>query len=36
MVNCDTLIRNAKVFDGSGAEGRILDAAIRDGQICAL
>ena len=36
MVHCDTLIRNANVFDGSGAESQILDVALRDGRICGL
>src|SRR5579863_2152707 len=35
MVNCDVLIRNANVFDGTGAEGQVLDVAVRDGLICA-
>ena len=36
MVNCDTLIRNANVMDGSGADGRIVDVAIAEGRICAI
>src|SRR5215472_9887164 len=36
MAKCDTLIRNAKVFDGSGAAGQVLDLAIFDGRICAI
>ena len=36
MVNCDTLIRNANVFDGSGADGEFLDVAIREGRITAI
>lgn len=36
MANCDFLIRNAKVYDGSGAEGQIVDVAIRGGLICAI
>ena len=28
------LIRNANVFDGSGADGQVLDVAVRDGRIC--
>src|ERR1700686_975396 len=36
MVHCDTLIRNANVFDGSGAESQILDVALRDGRIYGL
>ena len=33
MMTCDTLIRNARVLDGSGAEADILDIALRDGHI---
>jgi len=33
MQNCDTLIRNASVFDGSGTAPRILDVAIRSDRI---
>ena len=33
MVICDTLIRNATVFDGSGAAEQILDVAIRHGEL---
>jgi N-acyl-D-aspartate/D-glutamate deacylase len=36
MSNCETLIRNARVVDGSGADAEILDVAVRDGRICAL
>ena len=36
MANCDFLIRNANVFDGSGADGQVLDVAVRDGLICGL
>ena len=32
----DLLIRGAKVFDGSGGAGRMLDIAVRDGRIAAL
>jgi N-acyl-D-aspartate/D-glutamate deacylase len=32
----DLLIRGAKVFDGSGAPGRMLEVAVRDGRIAAL
>ncbi len=35
-MECDFLIRNANVFDGSGNEGQALDVAIRGGLICAL
>jgi len=33
MLNCDTLIRNAMVLDGSGNEALLLDVAIRDGRV---
>ncbi len=33
MLNCDTLIRNATVLDGSGGESRPLDVAVHDGRI---
>ena len=36
MANCDFLIRNANVFDGAGAEGPIVDVAIRNGLISAI
>lgn len=36
MLSCDTLIRNAKVLDGSGAEPELRDVAVRDGLICAI
>jgi N-acyl-D-aspartate/D-glutamate deacylase len=36
MVNCEFLIRNANVFDGSGATAQTLDVAIRDGRISAI
>ena len=34
MLNCDTLIQNARVLDGSGAGPEVLDVAVRDGRIC--
>lgn len=34
MLNCDTLIRNARVFDGSGGDPEPSDVALRDGRIC--
>lgn len=34
MAECDTLIRSANVFDGSGRPSASLDVAIRDGCIC--
>jgi len=36
MLECDTLIRSAKVFDGSGGPPAFLDIAIRGGRICAI
>ena len=33
MVNCDTLIRNATVLDGSGNDPRQCDVALRDSRI---
>jgi N-acyl-D-aspartate/D-glutamate deacylase len=33
MLNCDTLIRNARVLDGSGSAPEKLDVALRDGCI---
>lgn len=33
MVNSQTLIRNARVFDGTGAEPAVLDVAVEDGRI---
>lgn len=35
-MNCDFLIRNANVFDGTGAEGRPLDVAVEGERICAI
>lgn len=35
MPNCDTLIQNALVFDGSGEEPRLLDIALDEGRIAA-
>ena len=32
----DTVIQNAKVFDGTGGPGQVLDVALRDGRIAAL
>ncbi len=34
MLPCDTLIRSANVFDGSGGPPALLDVAIREGRIC--
>ena len=36
MPNCDTLIRNALVFDGSGEEPQLLDVALDQGRISAV
>lgn len=36
MSSCDTLIRGARVFDGSGADPEILNVALRDGRIAAI
>ena len=36
MVNCDVLIRNANVFDGTRTERQALDVAIADGRIFAV
>jgi N-acyl-D-amino-acid deacylase len=32
-MDCDTLIRNANVVDGSGHDAQLLDVAVRDGRI---
>src|SRR5579859_363391 len=36
MLECDTLIRSAKIFDGSDGPPAFLDIAICDGRICAI
>ncbi|MGO9336537.1 MAG: N-acyl-D-amino-acid deacylase family protein [Terracidiphilus sp.] len=36
MLNCDILIRQANVLDGSGSSGEFLDIALRGGRICAI
>jgi N-acyl-D-aspartate/D-glutamate deacylase len=36
MAACDTLIRSANVFDGSGGPPALLDIAIRDERICEI
>jgi N-acyl-D-aspartate/D-glutamate deacylase len=36
MVTCDTFIRNANVYDGSGGESELADVAVRGDQICAI
>ncbi len=35
-MDCDLVIRNATVYDGSGTDGHTLDVSIRDGLICAI
>jgi len=36
MIPCDTLIRNANVYDGSGSDPELADVAICGGRICAI
>jgi N-acyl-D-aspartate/D-glutamate deacylase len=36
MLNCDTLIRDATVLDGSGNDAQILDVAVHDGRIAGI
>ncbi len=36
MLNCDTMIRNARVLDGSGGDAEALDIAVREGRIVEL
>jgi N-acyl-D-amino-acid deacylase len=36
MVNWDTLIRNARVLDGTGKDAEVLDVTVRDGRIVDL
>lgn len=36
MSSCDTLIRGARLLDGSGADPEILDVALRSGRIAAI
>lgn len=36
MLTCDTLIRNATVFDGSNADGEAMDVALRGDRIAAV
>jgi N-acyl-D-aspartate/D-glutamate deacylase len=36
MIDCDLLIRDAQVIDGSGAEPALLDVAVREGRISHL
>jgi N-acyl-D-aspartate/D-glutamate deacylase len=36
MIDCETLIRNTRVFDGGFGVPNLLDVALRDGRICAI
>lgn len=36
MIHCETLIRNANVFDGHNSAPEVADVAIRDGRIIAI
>lgn len=36
IVNLDLIIRNAQVFDGTGAPSRICDVAVREGKIAGI
>jgi N-acyl-D-aspartate/D-glutamate deacylase len=36
MLSCDTLIRNARVADGSGSAAQVLDVALCAGRICEI
>ena len=36
MLNCDTLIRNATVLDGSGNDAQLLDVALHNGRIAGI
>jgi N-acyl-D-aspartate/D-glutamate deacylase len=36
MLNCDTLIRNASILDGSGAAPELLDVVLRGDRICEI
>src|SRR3984885_9224443 len=36
MPRCDTLIRNARVLDGSGADAQTADVAVDGGVVCAI
>ncbi len=36
MLNCETLIRNARVFDGNGRVPELADVALLGGRICAI
>jgi len=36
MLNCDTLIRNATVLDGSGNDAELVDVALQNGRIAAI
>ena len=36
MLGCDTLIRNARVLDGTGVASELLDVAVRSDRICEI
>jgi len=36
MPRCDTLIRNARVVDGTGSDAQTADVAIDGGVVCAI
>ncbi len=36
MPSCETVIRNVRVLDGSGAEPQTADVAVDDGLVCAI
>ena len=36
MPSCETLIRNVRVLDGSGAEAQTADVAVDAGVVCAI
>jgi N-acyl-D-aspartate/D-glutamate deacylase len=36
MLRCDTLIRNARVLDGTGMASELLDVAVRSDRICEI
>lgn len=36
MPRCDTLIRNARVLDGTGVASELLDVAVRNDRICGI
>lgn len=36
MIHCDTLIRNATIFDGSGTDSEVVDVAVRGDAVLAV